>query len=202
MAELTPPTVYQAHPVTGEYVGTSLADPDPLDKGNWLIPGRAFLEAPPEASAGFAAVHVVGEDKCWTLLPDLRGDVYRTDTGLRENWTAFGELPEGLTAEPCPGPYHVWADGGWRLDASAESEAQKLVALDARDGLLRIAATRMAPLTDAVELGEATPEEEAELKAWKRYRVDLNRIQLQSGFPSVIDWPAVPGVKSNQPEKP
>lgn len=193
MSKLTPPTVYQAHLVTGEYIGASLADPDPLDEGNWLIPGMAFLEAPPDAPVGFAAVHVKGESECWTLLPDFRGDVWRTDTGLQENWTALGELPAGLTAKPYPGAHHVWADGEWRIDAAAESDALKSGAFDARDRLLSDAATRIAPLADAADLGEATPAEEAELKAWKRYRVDLNRIQLQPGFPSTINWPVAPG---------
>lgn len=61
-----------------------------------------------------------------------------------------------------------------------------------RDQKLVQATTRMAPLQDAVELGESTSAEEAALLSWKRYRVALNRIELQPGFPDRIDWPVAP----------
>lgn len=61
-----------------------------------------------------------------------------------------------------------------------------------RDALLALANLRMGPLLDAVELGESTPAEDAELKAWRQYRVALNRIEQQAGFPASIDWPKAP----------
>lgn len=61
-----------------------------------------------------------------------------------------------------------------------------------RDSLLAFATLRIAPLQDAVDLDEATVAEIAALKAWKQYRVALNRIQLQPGFPGAIDWPVAP----------
>lgn len=192
MAKITPPMVYQAHPATGEYVGPSLADPDPLDEGNWLIPGMAFMVAPPKAKKGFAAVHVPGSSEVWDLLQDLRGTVYRTDTGQPTNWEQFGPLPEDLTADTRPSPYHVWVGGAWELDAAAETEALKLQALNTRDELIREAATRIAPLQDAVDLGDATAADEADLKKWKQYRVAVNRIDQQPGFPGKIEWPATP----------
>ena len=61
-----------------------------------------------------------------------------------------------------------------------------------RDALLAIAAVRIAPLQDAVDLEEATATEIALLKKWKQYRVALNRIQDQVGFPTAVDWPVAP----------
>lgn len=61
-----------------------------------------------------------------------------------------------------------------------------------RDGLIAAASARMAPLQDAQDLGEATAAEEATMLAWKRYRVALNRVEQQAGFPGVIDWPGSP----------
>lgn len=61
-----------------------------------------------------------------------------------------------------------------------------------RDVLLAEANFRIAPLQDAVDIGEATVEEEALLKKWKKYRVDLSRIETQSGFPANVQWPVVP----------
>ena len=61
-----------------------------------------------------------------------------------------------------------------------------------RDARLGIAAIRIAPLQDAVDLGKASDTEVASLKAWKGYRVDLNRVTDQDGFPGNVDWPSPP----------
>lgn len=193
MSDSKPPLVYQANPATGEYVGQSYADPDPLVVGNWLIPGKAFTEAPPKAEKGFAAVHVPGGKEVWSLLRDLRGTVYQTDTGLQVEWEKFGELPQGLTLTPWPGPYHVWSGEEWKLDVAAQTEGQKVQAFAKRDQLLSEATARISPLQDAVDLGEATAAEEASLKKWKQYRVAVNRIDQQKGFPASIEWPPMPG---------
>lgn len=71
-------------------------------------------------------------------------------------------------------------------------EELRLVAIDRRDGLMITAILRATPLQDVVDLGEATAAEEAELLAWKHYRVALYRIDKQVGFPTVIDWPVAP----------
>ncbi|WP_411382799.1 tail fiber assembly protein [Pseudomonas sp. L7] len=60
-------------------------------------------------------------------------------------------------------------------------------------GRLRaIADAAIAPLQDAVDLEDATEAETALLKEWKRYRVALNRLPDQPGYPQTIDWPAPP----------
>ncbi|MCU7647119.1 tail fiber assembly protein [Pseudomonas piscis] len=192
MSEKEPPKVYQAHVFTGEYIGQSYADPDPMVPGNWLIPGMAFTEAPPIAEKGFAAVHIPGGKEIWSLLPDLRGTVYQTDTGQPVQWEKFGELPEGLTSMPRPGPYHFWKEGEWKLDAAVQTEGQKVQAFAKRDQLLGEAAIRISPLQDAVDLGDATTAEEAELKKWKQYRVAVNRVDQQPGFPRAVSWPPAP----------
>ncbi|WP_308852286.1 tail fiber assembly protein [Pseudomonas entomophila] len=50
----------------------------------------------------------------------------------------------------------------------------------------------ITPLQDALEIGEATEQENAVLMAWKRYRVLLSRVPSQPGFPEAIEWPALP----------
>lgn len=69
-------------------------------------------------------------------------------------------------------------------------------ALAQRDALMVVATARMAPLQDAIDLGEATATEKEAMLAWKRYRVALNRIQQQAGFPQAIDWPTSPDTES------
>ncbi|HDW3554113.1 TPA: tail fiber assembly protein [Escherichia coli] len=57
-----------------------------------------------------------------------------------------------------------------------------------KQSLLAEAAKAIAPLQDAVDIGEATPEEEAKLKAWKKFRVNVNRVdtsQLPATFPPI-----------------
>ena len=61
-----------------------------------------------------------------------------------------------------------------------------------RDYLLKLAAFRIAPLQDAIDLDSATDVDKANLKLWKQYRVDVNRVPDQAGFPTTIDWPAQP----------
>jgi hypothetical protein len=61
-----------------------------------------------------------------------------------------------------------------------------------RDALLAQAALRIAPLEDAIDLDLETPEDIEALTAWKQYRVELNRIEQQAGFPDAIEWPVAP----------
>lgn len=79
-------------------------------------------------------------------------------------------------------------------DAKAQAAAAELragvVAETAR--LRKFADDAIAPLQDAVDLDEATEAEALRLKDWKRYRVALNRLPDQPGYPATIDWPAPP----------
>jgi hypothetical protein len=124
---------------------------------------------------------------------DFRGDVYHTDTGIRETWIALGDLPEGFTTQPWPGGFHSWVDNAWQLDTAAQSADLKRIALTRRDTLLRDAVLRIAPLQYAEDIGDASHEEQLQLLEWKLYSVELNRLEKQSGFPEEITWPAVPG---------
>lgn len=61
--------------------------------------------------------------------------------------------------------------------------------------------TALDTLQDAVRLSLATDEEtaslplkQAELDAWRTYRVYLSRIETQAGYPAAIDWPPAPAV--------
>ncbi|MFG0506033.1 tail fiber assembly protein [Pseudomonas putida] len=58
--------------------------------------------------------------------------------------------------------------------------------------LRQLADTAIAPLQDAVDIDDATEQEKALLTEWKRYRVALNRLPIQDGYPNDIEWPAPP----------
>lgn len=61
-----------------------------------------------------------------------------------------------------------------------------------RDRLLSIAAIRISPLQDAEDLGVATEADTSNIKLWKQYRISLNRVSEQIGYPSDIQWPVSP----------
>jgi hypothetical protein len=83
------------------------------------------------------------------------------------------------------------------IDAPAPTEAEQAsVVVQRRDTLLQLAATRIAPLQDAVDLDDASATEVAALKAWKQYRIQLNRIEPQPGYPTTIEWPVSPAEES------
>ena len=72
-------------------------------------------------------------------------------------------------------------------------EAIEAQILAERDFRLSQAAIRIAPLQDAVDIDIATDDERALLLDWKRYRVALNRLEIEEGFPTSVEWPATPG---------
>lgn len=86
----------------------------------------------------------------------------------------------------------------WSQVITAEQKAANLLEQQRLEAVAEIARRRaqadqaIAPLLDAVDLDEATEAEAALLKDWKRYRVALNRLPDQPGYPAAIDWPAPP----------
>lgn len=78
--------------------------------------------------------------------------------------------------------------------AAAPTPEQVLATANAqRDALLAVAGLRIAPLQDAVDLESATEDEKENLKLWKQYRVDINRVPDQPKYPNTITWPTPPG---------
>jgi hypothetical protein len=183
------PQIYNYHGVTLEYLGESVADADPLDVGAWLIPGNACLDAPPAAEHG----HVVRRaDAGWEIVEDNRGAIYSTENGSASVLSELGPIPDGYTSKQPPSPIHAWSGNTWRLSKELENAALTQEANVTRSKLLTEASVRMGPLQDAVDIGEASDAEKDMLVAWKRYRIYLNRIELQEGFPKTIVWPQSP----------
>ncbi|WP_165976099.1 tail fiber assembly protein [Pseudomonas putida] len=91
----------------------------------------------------------------------------------------------------------VNADEGWRV-ATSEEVDRLLIAMktkEAQDEISRLRSVAdyiIAPLQDAVDIDDATDDEKALLALWKKYRVALNRLPDQEGYPANISWPAPP----------
>lgn len=83
-----------------------------------------------------------------------------------------------------------WTGGHWVETSGPSHESQVAEATAKRDNLMAEATAAIAPLQDAVDLDMATDAEIALLKAWKQYRVALNRIDVNQA-PN-ITWPVPP----------
>ncbi|EJH9529149.1 tail fiber assembly protein, partial [Salmonella enterica] len=69
-------------------------------------------------------------------------------------------------------------------DEAAEAAARLREAEGTKNRLLQITSEKIAPLQDAVDLDEATNKEKASLLAWRKYRVQVNRVDtLKPAWP-------------------
>lgn len=172
---------YLFAPSTREATAKVAATLDAARSGNWTLPAFACFDAPPEDIPAGKVARRSDDNSSWELVADNRGLVYSTANGAEKmEWIELGDLPPHWTSTPWPGLFYIWDNGTWKLDILAK-----------RDTLMAEATARIAPLQDAVDLDEATSAEQAALTAWKRYRVQLNRIEQQAGYPDTIDWPVM-----------
>ncbi len=104
-----------------------------------------------------------------------------------EHTALFNAQSKGKTIQPDEKGYPVAVD-----PPPPTPEQRAEMALHQRDALMNEATLKIAPLQDAVELDIATATEKKNLNTWKLYRVALNRIEQQPGFPTQIDWPKAP----------
>ena len=86
---------YFYDPITGEFIGLTLLDRDPLSNG-FLLPANATLTAP-KIEDGKAAIYD-GKNDTWRLIDDYRGvEVYNIDGGHAYIVEQIGELPTEVT---------------------------------------------------------------------------------------------------------
>lgn len=104
-------------------------------------------------------------------------------------------VPEGVT---CGIDYTATenGDGSWTFTPPPAPPVvpptpQEVLAANTatRNGLLVAAGLAMAPLQDAVDLGEANASETLLLTQWRQFRVAVNRVDLTQATPS---WPIAP----------
>ena len=95
--------VYNYSAITSEYTGSSNADEDPLDKGNWLIPAFATTTEPLIQKEGFARYFVNGAWEYRELVittPELepvKTDNYMVDPPISDEPELTGD---SLTLKP------------------------------------------------------------------------------------------------------
>ncbi|WP_334645549.1 tail fiber assembly protein [Escherichia marmotae] len=167
---------------TNEFIGESDAYIPP----HTGLPANSTDIAPPDIPAGFAAVFNADEMK-WHLMEDHRGKtVYSTETGVAVTVSELGSLPENVTSVSPDGEYQRWNGSQWVTDEEARRNALINQAAEKKAGLLKQMGEQIAVLQDAVDFGEATPEEQEQLTTLRKLRIKLNRIQPENA--PDIDW--------------
>lgn len=109
----------------GFYICQTVADADPMQPENWLIPAGCIEAEPPESKPNLAA-QWQPESKKWAYLPDYRGKTaYRTDNGQPETVQTVGELPAHLTLIAPPSELHQWNGKAWVVDRTKQKAAEQ-----------------------------------------------------------------------------
>jgi hypothetical protein len=142
------------------------------------------------------------------MVNRMKKALFDLETGLVVQWQDWDQFSFGLPGQSrallnLPEDFVFPSGERWVIDGKVmELPAPRLPstpptpttedARHTRDSRLAEAAMRIAPLQDAADLEEATEAELAQLILWKRYRIDLNRIDQQPGFPAEVEWPTKP----------
>ncbi|UUE59199.1 tail fiber assembly protein [Pectobacterium aroidearum] len=180
-------TIYQINPVSREYIGANY-EYLPIGVG---VPAGSYIDAPELPLAGLALRRGV-DGKQWEHVSDYRGQTgYNTETRQPQKITDIGELPANQTLLVPTSEFDKWEDGKWVTDLEVQRQAliaNKKVELNTK---LSQASERIQVLSDAVELNLATEEEKNELKAWKTYRLQLSRVDINSPENTFPDMPSV-----------
>lgn len=125
---------------------------------------------------------------------------------LQNEYNDAGSMPNDLVeisedeeriyfCQSAPNGKKIGSDNGRPVWIELPEKTTDELIVEAQSKILTFLASasdKIAPLQDAVDLGIATTEETTSLTAWKTYRVAVNRVPTQSGFPTTIDWPAMP----------
>lgn len=153
------------------------------------LPAHAYLDAPPAHNDGECPSRM-GRDEPWVILPDFRGKTaYHIETKQPREIKTLGHLPDDETLLKPASIHDKWSGEQWLPDAAAEAQAALAAATAKRNELLAEASAKIAVLADAVDLGMATDAEQAAYAAWRRYRVELTRLDLTAEH---ISWPKKP----------
>ncbi len=149
--------IFNYHPLTGEFLSLGLADDNPLDPSDPIVPGYATPSTPPIPGERSVVVYRDANgrapqnwpDGAWTLVPDYRAvPLFRTVDGspyeLGSEYAGLGDLPPFLTEEPRLSPAHKWVADEWVLDDALVADLLEVVRAEknAEINAARLAANR------------------------------------------------------------
>ena len=187
--------IYNYNQVTFEYTSDSVADESPLEPGIYLIPAFSTSIEPPGMSSNEVAIF---DDikQSWSVISDYRQVDLWSKTTAQKIMAVLGETPADINAtvvEPAV-EYPKWdvMTETWTIDEKAQLSAKEAAVTYEIQQLLSVANNKIAPLQDAADLGIATENETIALTKWKTFRVLVNRVTSQAGYPVNIEWPVMP----------
>lgn len=155
------------------------------------LPAHAYLDSPPSYTDGEWPVRT-SRSEHWVILPDLRGQTaYHVETKAEREIKTLGPLSDDETLLKPVSTHDKWDGKQWLRDATAEAADALAMAEVNRSTLLITANQKIAVLSDAVDLGMATDAEQVAYTAWRKYRVELSRLDLTI---TPVIWPTVPTV--------
>ena len=137
-----------------------------------LAPDNA-LRIAPEFKEGFYPCENNGK---WVQVADHRGKtVYNTETKESFKIDYLGEIKAGFTLLE-PFQFSKWDGKKWVLDEDEQNAFKIKQNKSLKNSLLNEANENISILQDAIDLEMSEDGDEEKLKAWKKYRVLLNRI--------------------------
>ena len=152
------------------------------------LPANAYLEAPQSVKDNQAIIH---DGQQWNYPKDLRGTkIYSTETGAETTLQEVGEIPDGYTDLKPVSEFDSWDGKKWQFDKNKQHQYEVNQASIKKNQLLSEAASQLSYLQDAVDSQIASEQEAQLLAEWKKYRVLVNRIDIDQA-PN-IDWPNNP----------
>lgn len=176
--------IFNFNAATKEFIGTA----DAWIPAHTGLPANCTDIEPPKDQTGKTAIF---NGTKWEMVEDYRNQtLYRKETGERVYITALGVLPEDVTTIAPDGDYARWSGEGWEKDTEAERAAIVSFAESEKKRLIQEATLNIETLQDAIDLSFATEGEVECLIEWKKYRVLLNRVDINEA--QNIHWPSPP----------
>ena len=152
------------------------------------VPANSYLDAPHDVDENRAIIH---NGQQWTYPADFRGQlIYSTETGEKTTVTFVGEIPPDYTLLEPTSEFDSWDGEKWVLDTDKQQQHYINVATAQKKQLLGDANEQIEYLQDAIDADIATDNEKTLFAEWKKFRVLLNRIDVNQA-PN-IDWPNKP----------
>ena len=159
-----------------------------FDNTNELKPFTHELEAnddtlPPDNALRIAPEFKDGHWPCenngeWVQVEDHRvKTVYNIETQESSNVDYLGTIKTGFTLLE-PFQFSKWNGKKWVLDEDEQTTFKIKQNKSLKNSLLNEANENISILQDAIDLDMAEDGDEDKLKAWKKYRVLLNRIDV------------------------
>ena len=152
------------------------------------LPADAYLEAPKSVTDNQAIIH---NGQQWIYPKDLRGTkIYSIETGAETTLQEVGEIPDGFTELKPASEFDSWDGKKWQFDKNKKHKYEVNQALTKKNQFFAEAASQLSYLQDAVDSQIASEQEAQLLVEWKKYRVLVNRIDIE--LAPNIEWPNQP----------